>query len=490
MNGTTRVYVREYLKRFANNPVEWAEKVLGVFLWSKQKEILESVFQNRRTAVRSGNAIGKTFDAALCTLAFLHLRRPSKVITTAPTWYQVKNLLWSEINHLFKTKLQPKEHPGTILQTRLQVRDDWFAVGISPRETVNFQGFHQKHILVILDEAPGVRNDIVDGAETLMTSENAHMLKIGNPIGMNDHFYASFQSPEYHKIHVSCFDSPNFTDEQVPLELQQKLVSKRWVEEKGREWGEDSILYQSRILGNFPEESSSKLIPLQWINDAINREKEPGSKSMGLDVARFGESRTVFALVEGNALVKLDISKNRDLMTTAGEGIRLIQEFQPMHFSIDDTGLGGGVTDRVREVIDERLNEGENEDIWTNVSVFPVNSSSAPVEKGKFNNRRSELWWNLREWVRDVGCIPNDERLILELNAPNFSVDSSGRIKVESKEDIIKRLKYSPDLADGLALALVRKGSNIKGTFVQVDFMPKADYYSASRRRQGILGRM
>jgi len=141
----------EYQKRYADNPVLWAEENLGVTLWSKQREIVESVFNNPKTAVRSCHSAGKTFVSAVIVLAFMALRYPAKVVTTAPTWYQVKDLLWSEINTLFKTRLVTKtgfpQFPNAkMLTTRLEMQDDWFAMGISPKEAVNFQGFHQDNI--------------------------------------------------------------------------------------------------------------------------------------------------------------------------------------------------------------------------------------------------------------------------------------------------------------------------------------------------------
>lgn len=429
----------DYLERYYNNPVAWAEEWLGVALWSKQKEILRSVFENRYTAVRSGHGIGKTFLAAVAVLAFLFLRFPSKIITSAPTWYQVKDLLWSEINSLFKKYLAPRSCPAKILQTRLSIKDDWFAVGISPKESVNFQGFHQKHVLVILDESPGVRREIFEGAETLMSAGDAHMLQIGNPVEAAGHFYDAFSNAEYKKMHISCFDSPNFTGEPVPEEIKSKLVTVQWVEEKRQQWGEDSPLWQSRVEGNFPVASEDQLISLAWCEEASRRESVGGEKRLGVDIARFGSDKTVYTIVEGNAVKEQFIDTKRDLMHIVGR-IKSIMENENIEIvSLDDTGLGGGVTDRLREL---------------NVRVNPVNGGEAAIESEKFYNRRTEIWWNMREWIRNEGVIPENTNLFADLTAPKFFYTSKGQIKLESKEEIRKRLGRSPDFGDSLAIAL------------------------------------
>lgn len=411
----------------------------NISLWSKQKEILQSVMENRRTAVRSGHGIGKTFCAAVAVIMFLLSKKPSKVITTAPTWYQVKDILWSEINSLFRIHLQSLGCPYDMLQTTLRVRDDWFAIGLSPKEAVNFQGFHQKHVLIVLDESPGVRRDIVEGAETLMSAGDAHFLQIGNPVSASGHFYDSFRNPGWNTFHISCFDSPNFTGENIPTTIKEKLVTRQWVAEKEKEWGIDSPLYQSRVLGEFPLSSEDQLIALSWIEEAARRDAFGTEKRLGIDVARFGDDRTVYTILEGNN-VKSQIAENKkDLMHIVGKIIYIMEAEKIDTVAIDDAGLGGGVTDRLRE---------------QNITVNAINGGESAIEKEKFFNRRTELWWNLREWIKSEGVIPNDLNLFADLTSPKFSYTSKGQIKLESKDEIRKRLGRSPDFGDSLAIAL------------------------------------
>jgi hypothetical protein len=140
-------------------------------------------------------------------------------------------------------------------------------------------------VLVILDEAPGIKPEIVDGTKALTSSGNAHTLWIGNPIDQTDHFFKSFHDPnipEHCKFKISAYDTPNFTDEHVPEEVKEKLINKQWVEDRKREWGENSPLYQSKVLAEFPEGGENQIITLRECEEARRREIEPiGDKELG-----------------------------------------------------------------------------------------------------------------------------------------------------------------------------------------------------------------
>jgi hypothetical protein len=433
-------------------PTLWAENFLKVDLWEKQREVLNSTFVNPRTVVPAGHGVGKTFVAAIAALAFLHLYRPSIVLTTAPTWRQVKSILWAEIRHLFKERILPLKPPGQSYDTRIQFSDKWFAMGLSTNEPERFQGFHEKNILVIVDEAPGVSEPIHEAIESVLTTQNAHCLMIGNPLARSGTFFSACRSPaEWNKIKISCWDSPNVKKGEI---LYPKLVTRTWVREKETKWGYGSSLYMSKVEGEFPTKDDESVIPFVWVEAAVRRyelakeKEEKGQEQQdgdnndiraGLDVARYGDDTTVFALVQQNRLIDLQEFTKQDTMVTAGRASQIIERIEPISFSIDDAGLGGGVTDRLREL---------------DLSVNPVNSASRARESSKFVNRRAEMWWNAREWIKERGEIPNNPKLVEELSVPRYMIKSDGRIQIESKDSIKTRLKRSPNLADALILAL------------------------------------
>jgi hypothetical protein len=435
--------ISDYLAKYQPQPDKWCEDILGVRFWSMQKTIIRSVFENRDTRVRSCYSIGKTFVSACAVLAFVNLMTPCKIITSAPTWHQVSNLLWSEINYLFKTRLQPKGFPGQILQTMLRIRDDWFAIGFSSNDPVNFQGYHQKHVLVILDEAPGIKSEIVDGTKALTSSGNAHTLWIGNPIDQTDHFYKSFQDtniPSHCKFKISAFDTPNFTGEQVPEDVKEKLINRQWVEDRKKEWGEISPLYQSKVLAEFPEGGENQVITLRECEESRKREIEPiGDKELGVDVARFGSDLTVYTPIQGNVMFEQITESKKDTMEVAGRIKNMMDNEGFLCAKIDVIGIGSGVVDR----LNEQGKEG----------IIGINSSEKAFNSDKYYNRRTEMWFDAKEWLKE-GKLPNDDELIADLTAPLFTYTSKGQYKMESKEETKKRLGRSPDRGDSAVMAI------------------------------------
>jgi len=258
-----------YLNTYEGDPLAWIYDCLNLEdkLWEKQEEIITSVFENTYTAVRSGHGVGKTYSSALCVLSFLYTQIPSKVITTAPTFKQVAKILWRDIRKLYgrrKVKLG-----GRLLTLELICDNDWFALGLHPRDwDVNaFQGYHSKNILIVLDESPGVSEELYKACDSLMSSENAHLLEIGNPTSPSGHFYRAFlPESKYKKIHISCLDSPNLKAGKV---VRPYLVTPQWVQNMKEKWGENSAFWQSKVLGEFPSSEETMFVPLECLEAAF-----------------------------------------------------------------------------------------------------------------------------------------------------------------------------------------------------------------------------
>jgi hypothetical protein len=205
----------------------------------------------------------------------------------------VKFILWKEIARAHrKGRL-----PGRTNQVEWWINNEIVAYGRKPDDLdmAAFQGIHARRVLVVVDEACGVAPAIWNGAETLITNDESHILAIGNPDDPATYF-AQICKPGsgWHPIRVSAFDSPNFTGEAIPEALKSLLIGPTWVEEKRKSWGEASPLYQSKVLGEFPEVGDDTLIPPGWIIAAVERELERGLPvELGCDIARFGADETV-----------------------------------------------------------------------------------------------------------------------------------------------------------------------------------------------------
>lgn len=445
-------------------PVWWVKKVLGAIPWEKQREILDSVRDNPRTAVRSCHGIGKSFTAGQVILWFLYNFRRSIVLSTAPTWRQVEKLVWKEVRASYKRSKVPLG--GHILPKSPEIQiiqDEWYAMGLSTNDPDRFQGYHEKYILVVVDEAAGVPEDIFEAIEGVLTSEHARLLLLGNPTSLSGTFYNAFRGPGWYTIAISAFDTPNFTafgitEEDIengtweakitgPLP-NPKLITPAWVADKYLRWSPESPAYHARVKGQFPTEADDTLIPLAWIEAAMERwEDTPEGQpvEIGNDIARFGSDKTVIATRRGVKVLPLKVYAKKDTMETAGLVIVEYTQQDASKIKVDDIGVGGGVTDRLKE---------------QNYPVVPINVGESAIDTEKFADLRSELWWNLRELLDPNPrtnpkpiALPRDDELLGDLCGIKYKITSKGQIKVESKDDMKKRIKRSPDRADAVVLA-------------------------------------
>lgn len=429
-----------FQEKIQNDPKWFVNEVLGETLWGKQIEILEAIKDHDRVAVKSGNGVGKTFISASVILWFLLAHCPSKVITTAPTWNQVEKLLWSEIATQYnkaKTNLG-----GLLLKTELRFDDNHFGIGFSTNHETNFQGHHSENILIVFDEALGVQPQIWVAAEGNLTSENAKMMVIGNPTVPNGRFYECFKSPLWHKITISCLDSPNVIEGETVI---PGLVTRDWIEERKQEWGENNPFYKARVLGEFPIEGEDTLIPLSWVERSLNKEiniNEVDKVVMGIDVARYGSDSTVFTIMKSNKVIYSEGFVGKKTTYTAGRAIILAKEHNCNAIGVDDSGVGGGVTD----ILQEQLNNA-------NIEVVPVNFGSVPSDKDRFDNLKAEIMWNLREEFEGNTIAINSPELLEQLPSIMYEITSKGKIKIVSKDEMKKLGIKSPDYADSLAIA-------------------------------------
>lgn len=441
--------------------IEWRKNPQGfmraawpdIFLWSKLEEVCKAIVENKQVIVPSGHGTGKTFIAARLALWFLFCFYPSKVITTAPTWPQVEKLLWSEITKAYNTAKFPLG--GRLLQTELKVEEDWFATGFSTRGraderefgTPKFQGYHSPNLLLIADEAPGVDHQIWVSFSGLLTASNNKLMALGNPTSPSGDFFEACKSPAWKKVIISCFDHPNVTRNEIVV---PGAVTREWIEARKLEWGEGSSLYMTKVLGQFPTEGTDTIVPLSWAEACVGLKFEPKKDDkgnplpwpvrIGIDVARYGADKTVFAKMVGPTLLPLETYAKQDTNFTIGRATILNREMSPEIIAVDDSGVGGGVTDGLEAA---------------NVEVNPINNGSSAIESDKFENRGSELWWNMREAIqRKEISLPDDTDLINQISSRKYHITRKGKIMVESKDDMKKRGLPSPDKGDALALAL------------------------------------
>lgn len=432
--------VVRYYRAMQKDPERYARDILGMSPWDKQVEIMRSVLENRKTTVRSCNAAGKTATAAMVMNWYLPTFPDSVVITTAPTWRQVEHILWSEAHKQYNRAKVPLG--GNFLTTSWTMGPGWYALGLSTKEPDRFQGHHAAHILGIVDEASGVDPAIFEGLLSCLTSEDARVLYIGNPMSPSGTFYDSFQDPTFYKVHISAYDTPNL---KAGRTVYPALISQAWIDDLKARLGPDyemSPEYQVRVLGEFPTYAENTVIPVAWVVAAVDRETEEDTTCvLGIDPARFGDDETVLAIRKGTGILPLKIVRKQDTVEVAKFAQGIINEHHPQVVAIDGTGgLGAAIADTLR--------------YWGHKNVVDMAVNGKAARDDKFMNKRAELWWNLREQFRtNVISIPDDDVLKSQLSYPQYKFDMKGRYQIEPKEEMKARGLASPDRAEAVMLA-------------------------------------
>lgn len=441
------------LAGYRDAPVGFVRDILGGDPWAGQAAILEALAREPRVTVRSCNGAGKTLCAAWAALWFLVTRPGSIVVTTAPTGRQVRDLLWRRIRDAYHSA--PVSLPGRCLTQQLDCGDNWYATGFATDTEVKFQGPHSPHgVLFVGDEASGLAEWLFAAVQGFMTEPGAKMLLIGNPNQASGTFYESQKNwPAAQKFKISAFDVP------------EHVLTPGWPRQMLEEWGEESPAYQVRVLGEFPEQGDDSLISLKWVNDAQERDltrttdgaptgPDGGNVVIGVDIGRYGGDESVAYVRSGSAVLDALYWRKNDTMESAGRIASLARQWSPCLVNVDEIGVGAGVLDRLLELSDLRA---------AKITVSGINVGETASDSEHFANRRSEIFWGLRERFKagDISIPKDDTLLLAQLVALKFSYTSRGQIKLESKEDIRKNRSESaswrsPDRGDALALAFAR----------------------------------
>ena len=342
------------------SPVAFAREVLGVHLWEKQEEVLTALTTHRRVAVKAGNGLGKGFCAAVAVLWFMYVHEDAAIaLSTAPTFRQVRHILWRQLHRLYRPAA--KVLGGKMLDTRWELSDECYAMGLSADSADQFQGFHSPNMFIVVDEAEGVSDEIFEAIESVMTSADPLLLLIGNPTTMTGAFRRAFYEERqlYRTITISALDSPNVRAGRVVI---PGLTTTTWLEERREIWGEDNPVYRARVLGEFPDQGEDTLLSLRDIEAATARPDSLPLEGEGwggggvepvilaVDVARFGSDRSVILRRRGDRVENIQVLRQMDTMQLAGWVSAAIRETNPEQVYVDEIGVGAGVVDRLREL--------------------------------------------------------------------------------------------------------------------------------------------
>jgi hypothetical protein len=435
------------------NPVEWVTVKLREHLWSSQAAIAQSVRDNRSTAVQSCHGAGKSFTASRIAAWWLSTHEPGDafVISTAPSFGQVRVILWREIG-----KAHRRGHLiGRLNQTEWFIGEELVGMGRKPNDYDEsaFQGIHARYVLVIVDEAGGVPKSLFDAAITLTTNADSRILAIGNPDDPGSYF-ATICKPGsgWNVMKISAFDTPNFTGEAVPEVVSEGLVSTLWVEERRKEWGEDSPLYVSKVKGEFPVAAADSLVRYEDVLacQRLEEDMSDGPSVLGVDVGAGGDY-SVIRERKGNKAGQTWTDHTADPESIVKKVMFAIRETGASIVNIDIIGVGHGIAGHLRDLCRQA---------GLDVEIVGVNVAEKSSDPERFVNLRAEIWWTIgRELSRDKAWDLSDvdDNAIAQLVATKYQIERrSGRIIAEAKEQVRKRLGRSPDDADALLLAFYR----------------------------------
>ena len=431
-----------FIARYRDDPAGFSRHVIGMDPLPWQTDVMQAVASgSRRVAVKSGHGVGKSSCAAVLILWFLATKFPCKVVVTAPTAAQLYDALFAECKRRLKALPEPIGDLFEATSDRIVLKSSpsesfCSARSCSKERPEALAGIHQDHVLLIVDEASGVPDVVFESGSGSMSGHNATTLLLGNPVRASGFFYRAHTelSKDWWTRTVSCADNP--------------LVSADFLRDMAARYGEESNAYRVRVTGEWPIADEDTLIPLMLIESARDRDvdrTEVAPVIYGLDPARYGSDRSALAKRCGNYLIEPPkVWRDKSTMELCGivqaEYEATKPSERPEEICVDSIGIGAGVVDRLIEM---------------DLPARGINVAESASLNQKYVRLRDELWSRAREWFESKEVhIPDDAQLIAELAAPRFAFTSSGKIKIESKDEMRRRgVGFgSPDLADAFCL--------------------------------------
>lgn len=442
-------------------PERLVREVLGGDPDDWQQEVLRDMGRGvRHIAIRACHGVGKTAVVAWLILIHLLTRFPQKTVATAPTRGQLFDNLYAEVV-MWLGRLPPAIQDlfhvkADRIEFRPAARESFFSARTAKQEQPEaLQGIHSDHVLIVVDEASGVPDPIFESGSGSMTDDNALTVMISNPTRTSGYFFDAFHrlAPLWKRYHIaSAFG--HWPDGTPPEGCWlSKRAGKLYAEEQALRYGEQSAAYRIRVLGEFPEADEDTVIPYHLVEAARSRDITPAPNLptvWGVDVARFGSARNALVARNRRQVLEVDAWEQMDIMRTVGKIKHKWDSCRPSErpilILVDVNGIGAGVVDRLWEM---------------NLPVRGVNVAESASANDRFMRSRDELWWLAREWLegKDV-TLPKtegnpdapEELLAVELVQPRYTFTSSGKLLVESKDDMRKRKVRSPDIADAFVL--------------------------------------
>jgi phage terminase large subunit len=467
------------LARWRYDPVAFSNDALGIPPWELQAAVMMAVVEHHQVAVRSGHKIGKSLLVAILALWWAVCWPHGKVLITAPTGAQVKDIVWAELRQLVlranRLGVIAVPEASKVPDGGIRWDDGRIILGRSTDKGDRIQGYSGPANLYLIDEASGVANDIYEaligntaGGSADDDSAVAKFVLTGNPTQTTGRFYDAFTrlAPYWRTFTISSAETPNAREGRVVI---PGLATRDYVERLRDQYGEDSDLYRVRVLGRFPKQGANSVIAVTAIEAAARRWREmdeddaEGALRIGVDVARFGDDASAVAALRGTYTYPIETARGLETTAVAELTLQVVRKRRRSanerpKVKVDTIGIGAGVADILRQS--------------SEVEVIDINVAEKSDSPDDYPKLRDQLWFEMGKWLADGGTLPDNDQLEGELGAPTYKIDLQGRQKVESKDETKKKLGRSPDLADALMLAIYPGRVAPKPTVGDASFLP------------------
>ena len=351
------------LARFRDDPVAFVAHALpnAGTPYPKQLEMMRLAADHRQVSVVGCNGSGKDWTLARLILWWIETRPQAIVVVLAPTKRQMVEILWRQLAVAVNQASIPLS--GKLTRNRYEIAPDRFAIAFATDQPENIRGFHSPELMLIIDEAHAVKQSHLDAARCLNADKT---LMAGNALPMPGDFYDSHHSKRNHykTLRISAADTPNLTDgaERIP-----GLISPEDIADKAAAWGEDHPLFRSAVYAEFPDALDDSLVGKAAVDDAMADSAPAGDGAptqeedarepvyIGVDVARFGEDKSVLIARQGQRVIATkSLGREMDTMRVAGEAALMASELRAEAIFVDENGVGGGVCDRLKGLLWER----------------------------------------------------------------------------------------------------------------------------------------
>ncbi len=455
MNGAFSSAVST-IRRWRDDPCAFVLENFGVVpdLW--QREALEAFASPdpamRRLSLQAATGPGKSAVLAWCGLHFLctrgdHGEHP-KGAAVSITRDNLKDNLWAECGKwLDRSAFLRRSFTWT--SSRIFANDypeTWFLSArswpksASPDEQGNtLSGLHSQFVLALIDESGAIPLTVLRAAEQALSNcEFGKIVQAGNPISLEGMLYAAASSlrHQWHVIRVTG-------DPEDPK--RSSRIDLAWAKQQIATYGRDNPWVLSYILGQFPPQSLNALLGVGDVEAAMNRTLRPDAyewaqKRLGVDVARYGDDRTVIFPRQGLAAFRPVVLRHaRDSAVSVDIANQVLGAKAEWRSEIEFFDATGGWAAGAVDVL--RAN-GQ--------SPIDVQFAARAIDP-RYKNRRAEIWFGMSEWIKRGAALPNMPELVGELTTPTYTF-VNGKFLLEDKDQVKQRLGRSPDLADALAL--------------------------------------